>query len=405
MPNEKVSITPADALKRRDFLKVGSMALLGLGAAELPGVVRADTAPPPAPPTGSKLKATIGEPIGYKNLHGDSWTPTWADDDNLYSIADDTLGTPAQPISANLAVYKITGNIPDIHVEVVNAMPEFGKLGDTKPEDLACWKASGLTCIDGVLYLAASRNRYMKPGGGFNIQQVFDSIIIKSSDHGKTWSTPPPLGQAMFPGHTFGNPAFVQYGKDGKGTKDGSDKYIYAVSNDGTWNNGNTMTVGRVPRDKIANLDAKDWEFIHGFEDDSKGQPTYNPVWRPRHDYALYTFRSPGRTGVGGVHYLAGIDRYITPQWHYPSLNEIPQRVAWNHSRFDLWEGPTPWGPWTLFHTQDFETQGYYNPTIPSKFISDDGKKFWIFAAGDFTTSDHPYYTINMIPVTLEVSA
>jgi hypothetical protein len=398
MSSSDPSIPRQNSLERRDFLKLSSMTLLGLGLTELSGALRADT--PPAAPAAkpSTLKATFGTPIGYKDLHGDSWTPTWADDDNLYSSADDTLGPKDHPISSNLAVYKITGNAPDIHVEVVNPMPEFGKCTEVKPEDGACWKASGMICVDGVLYLAASRNRYMNTTGAFNIQQVWDSSIVKSTDHGKTWSATPQLGQAMFPGHTFGNPTFVQYGKDGKGIKDGSDKYVYAVSNDGTWNNGNSMTMGRVSRDKLANLDGRDWEFIHGFEKD------YVPNWKPRLDNALYTFRAPGRTGVGGIHYLAGIDRYITAQWHYPSLNDEPQTIKWSHSRFELWEGPTPWGPWTLFHTQDFEPQGFYNPTIPSKFISEDGRKFWIFCAGDFSTSDHPYYTINMIPVTLEVS-
>jgi len=389
--------THRKSIERRDFLKLGSISLLGLGLAELPSLSRAADAAQPNPPAKGSLKATFGEPIAYKDLHGDSWTPAWADDENLYSTADDTLGPKDTPINSNLAVYRITGDQPPgIHVEVVNPMPQFGKCTEVKPEDGACWKASSLACIDGVLYLAASRNRYVDQGA-FNIQQVWDSSIIKSTDHGKTWSPAPQLGQAMFPGHTFSNPCFVQYGQDGRGTKDASDKFVYAVSNDGSWNNGNSMALGRVPRNRIANLDPHDWEFVHGFE---KGQV---PIWKPRHDYAIYTLRAPGRAGVGGIHYIAGIDRYITAQWHYPTLNEIPQTVAWNHSRFELYEGPAPWGPWTLFHTQDFKPQGFYNPTIPSKFISADGKKLWIFAAGDFSTSDHPYYTINMIPVTLDI--
>jgi hypothetical protein len=62
----------------------------------------------------------------------------------------------------------------------------------------------------------------------------------------------------MFPGRVFSNPFFVQCGKDGKGTKDGADQYVYAVSNDGTWNNGNWMTLGRVARRLIERLDSND---------------------------------------------------------------------------------------------------------------------------------------------------
>jgi hypothetical protein len=57
-----------------------------------------------------------------------------------------------------------------------------------------------------------------------------------------------------------------------------------------------------------------------------------------------------------------------------------------------------------LFHTQDFEPQGFYNPSIPSKFISEDGRQFWIFVAGDFTDQGPKnFYGLNMLPVTLEI--
>ena len=70
----------------------------------------------------------------------------------------------------------------------------------------------------------------------------------------------PEIGHSMFPGRTFSTPFFVQHGKDDK-RQDDSDLYVYAVSNDGAWNNGSWMTLGRVPRDRIARLAAKDWEF------------------------------------------------------------------------------------------------------------------------------------------------
>jgi hypothetical protein len=58
-----------------------------------------------------------------------------------------------------------------------------------------------------------------------------------------------------------------------------------------------------------------------------------------------------------------------------------------------------------LFHTQDVEPQGFYNPSIPSKFISEDGRKSWVFVAGDLTDYREPknFYGLNMLPVTLEL--
>ena len=109
-------------------------------------------------------------------------------------------------------------------------MAEFGKAAELK-EDGASWKASGLTCVDGVLYLAASRHYYDGVGDTstdsarhFWIQETWDASIVKSTDHGKTWTEAPRLGKSMFPGRVFSNPFFVQYGKDGKGEKNGADR-------------------------------------------------------------------------------------------------------------------------------------------------------------------------------------
>jgi hypothetical protein len=392
-------------VKRRSLLKWGVAS--ALGAPLLGNMARGDStrapASLPAPetttsPAGAAIRATLGTPAPYHPYtHGDTWNPTWADDDNLYSIACDTQGNAQNPTNSNLAVYKISGEPPDIKIELVNSMPQFGHLAQVWPEDNCCWKGSGLICVDGVLYLAAARNRY---GNGdpkeFQIQQVWDSVIIKSTDHGKTWSDLPPLGQSMFPGHTFGNPSFVQYGKDGAAGPHGSDKYIYAVSNDGAWNNGNTMVLGRVPRDKIGNLKADDWEFVNDFTKD------YQPVWKPRHDTAMYIFRAPGQAGVCGMAYLPGLDLYILPQWHYPFLNKWPEVAIWNLSRFQLYSSPTPWGPWSLFHVQDWHPQGYYNPAIAPKFTSADGKSFQMICAGDYSTPDHPYYGATLISAKIE---
>src|SRR5262249_8137071 len=158
---------------------------------------------------------------------------------------------------------------------------------------LAHWKANGLTCIDGVLYLTVSRHSHdlMPPPyyARFFVQQTWDSSVVKSEDYGQTWSAVPEIDHAMFPGHTFGAPFFVSYGKDGSGTTHDADRYIYAVSSDGVWNNGCSMVMGRVRRDRIGRLNPADWEFIQGFA--AGGEP----IWRPRHDTAQYIFRQPGR--------------------------------------------------------------------------------------------------------------
>ena len=106
-----------------------------------------------------------------------------------------------------------------------------------------------------------------------------------------------------------------------------------------------------------------------------------------------------------GIHFIAPLGLYIMPQWHFPCLDDPESR--WNTSRLELYQAAAPWGPWTLFHTQDSYPEAWYNPSIVSKFISTDGLRFWLFVAGDWTThGTHPcegYYGLYMMEMTLEV--
>ena len=68
----------------------------------------------------------------------------------------------------------------------------------------------------------------------------------------------------MFPGSRFATPYFVEYGQDGRASVDNADRYVYALSNDGFWDNGNNLILGRVARSKIGNLRAADWQYYRG---------------------------------------------------------------------------------------------------------------------------------------------
>ncbi|MHB0858927.1 MAG: hypothetical protein ACYC5M_15345 [Anaerolineae bacterium] len=340
------------------------------------------------------VRAHLGAAIRYSGSHGDLWTTTWADDGHLYAASDDTTGF-GRACSSNLAVHRIVGDIPpDLHGETINGMFEYGGWGEAL-EDGAMWKACGLESIDGVLYMTVSRHG--TPMSSFSIQEAWDATIVKSADHGVTWSAAPALGSSMFPGPSFSTPFFVTYGQDGRASVDGADRYVYAIACSGHWNNGSSMTLGRVPRERLPRLDARDWEFAHGL--DGKGLLR----WWPRHDTAQHVFRAPGRTSMTGLHHIAPLGLYILPQWHYTHLEDEGRR--WGATCVELYQAPAPWGPYSLFHVQHFEPQGWYNPYIPNKFISADGRHLWLLVAGDWTTCHDPegYYGLHMIPVDLEV--
>ena len=98
-------------------------------------------------------------------------------------------------------------------------------------------------------------------------QTRIDSSIIKSSDHGLHWSRPMKENRdsPMFPGMRFATPFFIHFGKEyAAATVDNADRYVYATSNDGFWDNGDNYILGRVPRSKISALNAADWTFYKG---------------------------------------------------------------------------------------------------------------------------------------------
>jgi hypothetical protein len=341
------------------------------------------------------LSATIGEPKRLDGSHGDLWTTAWADDGLLYSASDDTQGFD-HSCSSNLAVNRIAGEDPlSLVGETINPMTEYGYWGEVL-EDRAFWKAVGLSSIDGTLYLSVSRHSgYMDCDTPY--QEAFDATIVSSADHGVTWSSPPVLGGSMFPGPTFACPYFVDLGRDGGPANDG---YVYAVSSDGAWNNGSAMRMGRVHRAQVAGLDAADWEFIQDFDHEGDGAP----LWGPRHDTARSMFRAPGRTSMTGIHFIEPLGLYVMPQWHYPHLGDRDR--GWGVTRWELYQAARPWGPWELFHTQEWAPEALYNPNIVSKFTSPDGRRLWVFAAGDFRTgigADGGYYVLHVVPIDLEV--
>jgi hypothetical protein len=103
-----------------------------------------------------------------------------------------------------------------------------------------------------------------------------------------------------------------------------------------------------------------------------------------------------------GIHYITPLGRYIMPQWHFLDHHDPARRWGW--TRLEFYEAPAPWGPWVLFHAQDFD-ESWYNPCLPSKFISADGTRLWMFVAGDFMRhhAAENYYGLHMIPVTLHI--
>jgi hypothetical protein len=323
------------------------------------------------------------EPLKYPKSGGDTWSATWADDDDLYLVGDDTTGIDGS-CSSNLAIFRVKGTPPDHAITTINPMAEYGKAGEK--ENLDTWKGAGLVCVDGVFYMGVGQH-----SGAIdypdNIQQALDGSIVKSADHGQTWSPKPAAGKAMWPGPRFATPFFVQFGRD---YQDAMDDYVYSVSNASTWNNGNYMILGRVPRTKIGDLNRDDWEFFCGA--DAQNVPTWKATHLGSHAYqAKAVFAHRGFTSMAGIQYLPATKRFLLAQWAYMDLDLPPEgdNPWFLKTMLCLYEAPKPWGPWRHIHTEENWGTGNYGPSIPSKWFADGGLSMWMIYAGCWTSPDY----------------
>ncbi len=254
------------------------------------------------------------------------------------------------------------------------------------------WKSGGCSFIDGALYLVISRHDYGDPFGKRLRQDATNASIIKSTDYGKTWTRSPKanLNEPMFPGRKFATPYFIDYGRS-RPTVDAAEHYVYAISNNGFWDNGDTLILGRVPRAKLGSLNGTDWEFFGG------GDGLSNGSWTPDASNAKPILDAPLKLGETGAVYLRERQRYMMITWYYPDgtghADGAAHRTIWNFH-----ESPHPWGPWTSIGSHTWAPQGYYCPGVCPKFQS--AERVYVVTAGDFT-NDLPYYHLTVVPIDL----
>ena len=338
-----------------------------------------------APPL---LTVRVEAPIPVPNSEGDTWTPTWADNGHIYSPSNDSTGFHSAP-RANIAFNRIEGNDPlQLSGKTVNPMPPYGKEAERGP-DGCTWKSSGCACIDGVLYWVVARHRYGQESGDPRQRQTAQNAsIIKSVDHGRTWTRSAKLNYnaPMFPGRRFATPYFIQFGRNGAAPRNIGD-YVYAISNNGYWDCGDDMIVGRVARSRIGLLNAADWEFYIGGNGGSAS-------WTANVNNALPVVKDTGRVGMTGATYLPGYQRYFMIGWYYPAGGGKMAGAA-THTVWDFYESPRPWGPWTKIGSYDSNPSGYYSPQVCPKFQTPE--RVYAFTAGNW---DNPKdYRLAFVPL------
>lgn len=326
----------------------------------------------------------LGERIPYpdKEAKGDSFPMTWAEDDHIYTSAGDPQWGETKD---GLDVEKFSGGPTDYKIEKVNHMNDYRGWGGDGV------KPTGMICVEGVLYLAIQNLlRMQKPPFGLLSQHGSDAHIVYSMNKGFLWS--PYIGNIktpMFPGHKFGGPAFINFGKNNAGARD---NYVYAASSD-QWDNGSNMRLGRVPSDSIVRPET--WEWVCSFA------PSGEPAWSHDLDEAIPVLSLHRWLGVPEMVYLRGIKRYLLFTW----------RLHKDFSPVDgtdllILESPEPWGPFSLVHFEEYwENKAFnpYCPRLPLKWLEADGKTGWLQFSGSWSDEGQKagYYRSNIRPFRL----
>jgi hypothetical protein len=328
-------------------------------------------------------------PVPLEDDRGDTWVAAWAGDDNLYSPSDDGTGFHRAP-SANVAFNRIEGNDP-FHLSgtTVNPMQDYGKGGEKGP-DGCTWKSSGCTFIDDALYLVVARHIYGEASGDLQRRQTAQNAsIIKSIDFGRTWTRAAAVNYEapMFPGRRFATPYFIEFGREGWADANVGD-FVYALSNNGFWDCGDDVVLGRVARSKIGLLNGSDWEFFTG------GDGGMGSSWTKDMMSAKPVLSERGRFGMGGAVYLHAQRRYFMIGWFYPAGGGKLEGAG-THTTWDFYESPRPWGPWTRIGSYESTPSGYYSPGVCPKFQIP-GKVF-VFTAGYWKSP--PDYRLTIVPL------
>lgn len=321
---------------------------------------------------------------------GDLWPSCWSNDDSLYAANGDGAGfRGGEDTSIDIAVAKIDGT-PESGMRGVNLAsrdavgPIWNRNGRYNR------KPSGMVCVGGTLYLAVQ-----------DLSLDFDdaptSTIVKSTDKGRTWTWP---SAPMFADGVFSTVFFADHGKDNANAPDG---YVYAYGLDNNWRDSfsnrvsdpTELFLARVPSASVQ--DKGTWEYVAGFNS-VDGTPVWSRDLRERQPVLeetslVYTQTFPTEPRIaqnltqvsqGSVTYNAPLGRYIY--------------TSWTEYTFEFYEAPQPWGPWKKFLSKDFgiypwfkdSKHGGYATTIPSKFISADGRTMWV-ASATFTSGMRDY--------------
>ena len=306
-------------------------------------------APYPASQAIQGIEWAPADTIIHKAEGGDNWPITWADDGNLYTAYGDGQGfEPRVDKKLSLGFAKVTGGPQDfIGVNVRSKTGEWVGEGAVGP------KASGMLCVDGILYML--------------VRNVGNSQVAWSDDHAMSWHWCDWKFET-----SFGAPTFLNFGRNYAGRLD-SYVYVYSHDSDSAYSPADRMVMARVPLDQIR--ERKAYEFFKTL--DAVGHPVWTRDIRDRGA----VFVNLGRCWRSGISFNAGLKRYLWCQILPFSTDPRGPRFQ---GGFGIYEAPAPWGPWhTVFYTENWDVGPGETSSFPTQWMSRDGRTCYLVFSGN----------------------
>jgi hypothetical protein len=332
--------------------------------------------------------AFTGRYINYTDA--DTWYPSWATDDKMYSgWTDGEIGLEnsqssggARAVTGNAM---IEGNDP-LHLKITSlgtqpasALPYGGRYPCANLVYNGVWYY-GTYGIDFDPNPANQKYSWAicGPMPGFRI----------SRDFGKTWTACPyTLDNPLFPESgkngqqvKLGTPHFVDFGKNMENSPDGMAYLVGhgAIDNDpsprmanNSWIAGDAVYMARVKPSPETINNINSYEFFAGY--DAKG----NASWSKKFSDIKPLLTWNNKMGCTTITYNKPLGKYImcvTDGW--PGIENMNSYLL---------EADQLTGPYRIItYMKDFGKQGYFL-NVPSKFISKDGRKFWLSYSANFS--------------------
>ncbi len=331
--------------------------------------------------------------------YGDTWYPSWAADDRLYSpwtdgacwrldgSLEDSSSGEGNGEFARTGQAVIEGNDPlDLKVYQPGHAPLFGP---SLPRPLSLRQPGlqrGLVLRD--LLPGPGRPRALRADYGelalAGAVRRLPRLRRTSARPGRKPRTPPTSRCSARPASTgypvkIGSPHFVDFGKDMQHSPDGK-AYLVAHGADSSdpkwrfwnasWITGDQVYLLRVTPSPETMNDASKYEFYAGR--DAQGKP----VWTVDFSKIKPLLEWNNNMGCVTVTYDAPLKKYL--MFVTDGGNTCARMNTY------LLESDAITGPWRLVsYMKDFGEQAYF-VNIPSKFISADGRTMWLLYSTNF---------------------